>query len=341
MKILIYGDRGLIGSELRRRLSKDKRFELAPIKHLRWYDGASNYDLFGCRAKLKNEVDVTSKGILYTIKNRWGSDFVIINCAGIEGKERCDNNMEEAFNTNLGGVSNLIDFVRNSDVKLIHFSTTEMHRPHGFANSSRNEAIKEDSLIWPKSYYAKTNVIADKLIKASLPKEKYMILKPGLTYGQFPDDNYSLITKIIERIFLQEYQKVEFKEKLYIPINPLYQKDYLAVEHLVSMIMHILEFPDNCWGKEMFLSKNDSRPFVNYLNIIRTVMKVGNIENYINFDSENDILGKHSVISNKFNKIFPGYRINKAAMDDASSINYVYKSVMEYYTDNYMEKLKQ
>ena len=70
----------------------------------------------------RNEVDITRPETIVNLYRK--NPFVgIINCAAYTNVDRAENEQEGAFKINTEGVQNLIDFVENKNLSIIHFST--------------------------------------------------------------------------------------------------------------------------------------------------------------------------------------------------------------------------
>jgi dTDP-4-dehydrorhamnose reductase len=327
----------LIGSSLRERLKKDKRFKLLLDEKFRFFDSPYHYDLYGERIRVR-ETNILHNGVVQYLKKNLPSDTIIINCIGVEGNERCSENPELAVDSNFFGVSRLVEVVNKVGCKLIHFSTTEINRPVGWV-SDKYSYVYEISPTFPRTIYSKTKYAADNIIKLSLPKDNYVIVKPGLVYGEMPHDTYSYFKRIMERIYLQQYVDVNFDKKLLIQTNPLFQKDFLFHRHVVDMIMHIIDNINLCTGSEMFLSRNQSKPFISYLTIIEEIMKINNINDFVEFDDSKDQTRKHSPIAKRFYEFFPGFQLDKGVYDDRTNLTHLYYSIADYYNDNYIRRV--
>lgn len=59
----------------------------------------------------------------------------IINCAGIVGTQRCEDDKERAYLTNLGGVVNLVHICNKLNIKLIQISTVYASEDNTYCNS--------------------------------------------------------------------------------------------------------------------------------------------------------------------------------------------------------------
>lgn len=60
---------------------------------------------------------------------------VIINCAGIVGTQRCEDDKERAYLTNLGGVVNLVHICNKLKIKLIQISTVYASEDNAYCHS--------------------------------------------------------------------------------------------------------------------------------------------------------------------------------------------------------------
>lgn len=70
----------------------------------------------------RNSVDVNDIWQINSIFNENKPKYVI-NCTGIVGTGKCDNNPEMAYMVNVGGISNIVYMCLKHNIKLIHFST--------------------------------------------------------------------------------------------------------------------------------------------------------------------------------------------------------------------------
>jgi dTDP-4-dehydrorhamnose reductase len=59
----------------------------------------------------------------------------IINCAGIVGTQKCEDDKEHAYLTNLGGVVNLVHICNKLNIKLIQISTAYASEDNAYCNS--------------------------------------------------------------------------------------------------------------------------------------------------------------------------------------------------------------
>ena len=101
----------------------------------------------------------------------------IINCAGIVGTQKCEDDKEHAYLTNLGGVVNLVHICNKLNIKLIQISTAYTSNDNAYCHSKlmAEEVIMKTS----KSYLIVAlpwvfNIDDDSFISNSLKNTVYL-----------------------------------------------------------------------------------------------------------------------------------------------------------------------
>ncbi len=107
---------------------------------------------------------------------RWQPDFVI-NCAAFRKVDLAEMHREEAQAINVAGVKNLAQICRDTEAKLVHFST------QGVFDGKKSGPYVESDLASPINYYGLTKLLGEKEAMSLLPPEKLLILRISWPYG--------------------------------------------------------------------------------------------------------------------------------------------------------------
>jgi len=74
---------------------------------------------------------------------------IIINCAAYTAVDLAETEREKCYSVNVEGVKNLVDYCKNYDVPLVHFSTD-------YVFDGLKKGYSEDDVKNPINYYGKT-----------------------------------------------------------------------------------------------------------------------------------------------------------------------------------------
>ncbi len=154
-KILVIGNKGMLGSELYERLSKDP-----------------NYTVFGGD---KGEINICDPYSVDAIINFLKPDY-IINCAAYTNVDGCEDNLEIAYQLNVDAVENLAHAANYVDATLIHISTDYVFD----GKLDVNLSYEESDLPHPVSAYGYTKYNGE--LRAA-EANKYYILRTAWLYG--------------------------------------------------------------------------------------------------------------------------------------------------------------
>ena len=97
----------------------------------------------------------------------------IINCAAVTDVDLCENNRSLAYNVNVCGMKNILSS-NLGDCKILHISTD-------YIFDGKKNLYYEDDLPHPKSYYGKTKLICENLIKKNSLNKTFNTLFSELT----------------------------------------------------------------------------------------------------------------------------------------------------------------
>jgi len=135
---------------------------------------------------------------------------VVINTAGLNCLERCDNDKDYCWKVNVDGLKNLIYYSNIVNARLVHFSSC-------FIFDGKKGNYEENDRPFPSSYYGKSKLAGENAIRSS--EIDWIIIRTSFVYGKNTiknSENY--VDNVINR--LKENKKFEIKEN--VIINPTY-----------------------------------------------------------------------------------------------------------------------
>ena len=157
--------------------------------------------------KFKSDINNFDKLKSFIIKKKIS---VFIRFAGMS-RFKCDLNPQKCTSSNYGANKLLVDFLKETKIKLIFISSS-----HVYANS--NKKISEKSKIDPNNRYAKYKLKSENYIKKYL--NNYLIIRVFNIYGKYQPKGY-FISDIKEKI----------RNKKNISINNS-QRDFIHVDEV-------------------------------------------------------------------------------------------------------------
>ena len=152
--------------------------------------------------KIKNNANQTGINFLFTtkgkvdltIKNQIKSFIkinkidLIINCAAYTDVEGAEQNSNLAYDINSNAVLNLVEYCKEFDCKLIHFSTDFIF------NSDLNKPINENKIPNPVCIYAKSKYLGERHIFNSSINS--IIIRTSWVYSEYGKNFLKTIIKI-------------------------------------------------------------------------------------------------------------------------------------------------
>lgn len=154
--ILITGGAGFIGSELGKFLL-NKNYNVQILDNLEY----GYKDNFEDNLQLKNNfihADIRSKDINKYLENI----DVVVHFAGISALPECEANPQKAFEVNTAAVANILDAIRESNVKKFIFSSTSAV----YEMNDSSNPFCEDDLVHPNLIYASSKYFAEQICKS-------------------------------------------------------------------------------------------------------------------------------------------------------------------------------
>lgn len=175
-KILITGSNGLLGQKLIDLYLKNNDVQLiATARGINRYPIDEGYEYA--------IMDITSFEQVQEVIKKY-KPHCIINTAAMTNVDQCEEDMVGAENLNINAVSHLIDAANQVDAHFIQLSTD-------FIFDGKAGPYKEDDEPNPLSFYGKTKLEAEKIIRAK--SNKWSIIRTILVYGIVHDMSRSNI----------------------------------------------------------------------------------------------------------------------------------------------------
>ena len=190
-KIIVTGGSGFIGSNLIQLLLKKKYFVINIDKSSYSANPYNVKDFKRNKNYLFFKLDINQNKIIYKILRKY-KPIGIFNLAAETHVDRSIDNAESFIKTNVLGVYNLLEAIRNLDLKtrnklkFLQVSTDEV-----YGDIPKNKLASEDYNYNPSSPYSASKAGADQLVRSygRTYRIKTLIANPCNNYGpnQFPE----------------------------------------------------------------------------------------------------------------------------------------------------------
>jgi len=197
------------------------------------------------------KIDIANKKDVQLLIKKFYPDF-ILNAAAYTNVDGCETNRELSWKINVTGVENLAHYAITSDAHIIHVSTD-------YVFDGKNGPYSEVDNVNPISYYGRTKLAAENVLKAS--KINFTILRTNVLYGPAkygrPDFVKWVVNSLLE------------KKQIRIVTDQINNPTYL--DDLVQGFSKVIEFKKtglyNIGGDE-FLSRYDfTKRIAEYFNL--------------------------------------------------------------------------
>ncbi|RDC56119.1 SDR family NAD(P)-dependent oxidoreductase [Pedobacter chinensis] len=164
--ILTTGSNGLLGQKITEKVLAEKRLKLiATSKGSNRYPVKDGYEYA--------EMDILNPGQVRAVIEEYKPD-AIIHTAAMTNVDTCEANKTLCHELNVDAVQTLVSLCEEKDIQLIHLSTD-------FVFDGADGPYREEDAVNPVSYYGKSKVLAEELIKNA--DANWAILRTILVYG--------------------------------------------------------------------------------------------------------------------------------------------------------------
>ncbi len=172
-------------------------------------------DRYNIVALGRKELDITDEEKTIKIIENHNPDCVI-HSAAISDTGICERNPESSYDVNVKGTINVAKGCKNSNSKLIYFSSDQV-----YSNNNSLGPHNEESILTPKTVYASHKIEAEKKILELI--DDAVILRITWLFC-LPERNKKIKSNIIWNIIkgVMENEKVEFPERDYRGITYVY-----------------------------------------------------------------------------------------------------------------------
>lgn len=192
MRVLVTGANGLLGRKLISLLTQQpgihlmasaRRANVAPEPTM-----APGAISFSTRSE-NILLDVTNKALVNDVVRTTMPD-VIINAAAMTQVDQCEQEKEQCWTQNVGGVGNLVDACTRHSIHLVHVSTD-------FVFSGKEGPLDESAIPDPVNYYGQSKLEGEKIVLNG--KCSATIVRTVLVYGVTSDMSRSNIVLWVKK----------------------------------------------------------------------------------------------------------------------------------------------
>jgi dTDP-4-dehydrorhamnose reductase len=165
-RLLVVGSNGLLGQKVVELFVRGSSAEItassiepAPVRAL--------------QSVTYRQADITSKKDVKSLVSAV-EPTAVVNCAAMTNVDACESDRELAWRINVSGVEHLADAAKKSNAALVHISTD-------YVFDGKRGPYSEDDRPEPLSYYGKTKLASENLLRAS--DVTHLILRTMVLYG--------------------------------------------------------------------------------------------------------------------------------------------------------------
>lgn len=184
-KILVTGANGLLGQKVVEVFKRESESELLSCDLV----GSKEDGLF---------LDITDHQKVMDVVGSY-KPSVIINAAAFTNVDLAEAEREVAYKINATAVGHLADAANVFNAKLVHISTD-------YVFDGKKGGYSEDSVPAPISYYGRTKLAGENLVKSKL--EDYAILRTQVLYGFGRNVKKNFVLWVIEKLTKHESIRV-------------------------------------------------------------------------------------------------------------------------------------
>jgi len=166
-RVLITGSNGLLGQKLADLLTQSQSYSV----HL---TSSQEEPVLAADPAVFTRLDITDRRAVAGLVDRV-TPSVIVNTAAMTNVDRCETNREQAWRTNVQGVENLVHAAKLTGAHIVQVSTD-------YVFDGRNGPYAEDDRPNPLSYYGRTKLASENLLRTS--GVNHTIVRTMVLYGQ-------------------------------------------------------------------------------------------------------------------------------------------------------------
>jgi len=242
-------------------------------------------DKYNIIALGRNELDITDEDKTIKIIEKYNPRYVI-HSAAISDTGTCEEHPELSYDINVRGTINVAKGCKNSNSKLIYFSSDQV-----YSNNSSLGPHDEESILTPQTVYASHKIEAEKKILELV--DDLVILRITWLFS-LPERNKKIKSNLIWNIIkgAMENKKLEFPMMDYRGITYVYD--------LIEAFDKILKLPTGIYnaGSENDLGAYDIAKIVfNELNLTSRIeeLLVKNNDRHRDIRINNDKIKKYNI----------------------------------------------
>ncbi len=184
-RILVTGSNGLLGQKVVEIFKRESEYELVTC------------DLVG-NGKDTFVLDITDRQRVMDVVSSY-KPLVIINAAAFTNVDNAEKEKDLAYRINATAVGHLADAANVFNAKLVHISTD-------YVFDGQKGDYSEDSLPNPVSYYGKSKLAGENLVKSKL--DNYAILRTQILYGFGRNVKKNFVLWVVEQLAKHENIRV-------------------------------------------------------------------------------------------------------------------------------------
>ncbi|RKY86698.1 hypothetical protein DRQ09_05720 [candidate division KSB1 bacterium] len=169
------------------------------------------------------KLDVTSRKMVKEVFKKFNPRFVV-NTAGMNCIERCENEKEQCWKINVDSVNNLTYYSKFVNAKFIHISSSFIF------DGKKGNYIEEDRP-FPTTYYGKSKLASENIVKSS--GLEWSIIRTSFIYGK---DTIKKSKCFVDNLLNQVKQKNKIDIEENIILNPTYIGNFVdAVWKIIKL----------------------------------------------------------------------------------------------------------
>ncbi len=214
MKILLFGHKGMLGSDLLLQLGR--KHEVAGLD--------------------KDEIDLTSMPACESAVNENKPD-IVVNAAAFTDVDGCENALSQCIAVNAEAVLNIAVSCRKQNIRIVHFSTDYVF------DGNSSEPYKEDSPCNPLNVYGSSKLAGENYLRSL--SNNYLIIRSEWLYGK---NGKNFVRTILDKA--ETTNKLEVVDDQIG--SPTYTKDLaiavdLLIERNLTGLFHITNRGNCSW----------------------------------------------------------------------------------------------